>query len=136
MERVIGGPVLTRFERVKFHIKRHKTIYITAGVCLGVGVGVGLLIGIRQSTVVVNVAPQINPNISPVFNNAVSPTFGGHSQKVVKCLETGQLWESVTAAAKDANVSMSTMSKVLNGHSNDIGGLHYEIIALGTKEFV
>ncbi len=70
--------------------------------------------------------------ISPIFNNTTQVTLGGYAHNVVKCLETGQIWESVTKAAEDVGVTVSTMSKVLNGHSDGVQGLHYAIIALGS----
>jgi hypothetical protein len=73
----------------------------------------------------------VAPVIAPIFNNTSNVTLGGYSHKVVKCFETGQIWESVKDAAESLGTTPSTLSRVLNGHTNDFAGKHYAIIALG-----
>jgi hypothetical protein len=72
-------------------------------------------------------------SIAPVFNNSNQQVnFGGHTTKLVKCLETGQVWEKVTEAANAAGVGISAMSKHLNGSHDHVNGLHYKIVGVGT----
>lgn len=108
---------------VKTHLNRHRTIYISAAV-----LGVGVCVGMRMSK-----PTQIINTVAPVFNNDnSSAAFGGYARKIVKCLETGQLWESVNDAAAAAGVSQSMMSKHLNGNKDHISNLHYQIIGLSS----
>lgn len=52
--------------------------------------------------------------------------------KIVKNTSTGEVFESVNAAAESAGVSVSAMSKHINGHTDHIFGDEYEIIGIGT----
>lgn len=114
------------YERVKLHVKEHKKEYlIGAG---GVVVGAGIVMIFKQRPMIIN-------TIAPIFNNNNSSAvnFGGHMTKLVKCLETGEMWETVTEAAKSAGTSLPAMSKHLNGHSAEhLYGMHYAIIGVGT----
>jgi hypothetical protein len=74
----------------------------------------------------------IAPVFRPVFNNSNMVNNGGHMRKLVKCLETGEIWETVTESADQAGSSLSLMSRHLNGHKPDVYGKHYEIIGIGT----
>lgn len=118
----------SRFERIKRHIKENKTTYLVGGVCLGAGYF------LRQPKVI---APVFNntPVIAPVMNNIGNQqinSFGGPMTKMVKCLETGEIWETVTDAAEDAGTSIAYMSRHLNGHKDHLYNKHYKIIGLGT----
>jgi len=113
------------FGRIKAHIHRHRGVY-----CFGAGVAVtsfafGFMTGIRR------------PMIAPVFNNVISNTVnnGGHMRKIVRCVETGQMWLSVTDTAKTLGKSISVVSQHLNHPelSPDINGLHYVIEALASN---
>ena len=48
--------------------------------------------------------------------------------KKVRCVETGEIFESVGAAAKYAGRSISTMSRHLNGYRSRCGEYHYEFV--------
>lgn len=122
--------------KIKTHLKKHKEAYIVGGVSLTVGVGVGYFLhkhGYENDAIVNN----IQNVVSPVFNNTNTNTntvnFGGYSRKLVKCVDTGQIWESVKDASAAAGVQPAVMSRHLNGHSNDIKGKLYEIIGVGTN---
>lgn len=109
-------------ERIKMHFRKNKKLY------LGIGIGVVVTLAIRKPIVL---APIFNNNNIPVFhNNQIN--FAGHMTKLVKCLETGQLWETVTEAAGAVGHTVQTMSKHLNGHTEHIDGLHYAIVGMGT----
>lgn len=113
-------------QMIKLHLRENKEAYIAGRVCLVIGI-VGTLVFKSRPTHIIN---TVAPVISPVFNNSVN--FGGHAHKFVKCLETNELWETVTESAKVAGVELSRMSRHLNGHIPNINGLHYEIVGLGT----
>jgi len=48
--------------------------------------------------------------------------------KPVKCLETGQVFESGAAAAREMNLEPSHVSQVCNRKRNHTGGYHFEFI--------
>jgi len=117
-----------RIEKIKNHVSEHRVVYIASGVSFALG-GVSVVVLKSRPMQIIN---TVAPVIAPIFNNTNNITFGGYAHKVVKCLETGQIWESVKDAAEETGVTLSTMSKVLNGHSDGIQGLHYTIIGLGS----
>ena len=110
-------------DRIKNHVKTYQSYYTAAGMIV-VGV-VAYKAGAKTV-----VAPVFNNTVSPVFNNTVNN--GGHMTKFVKCLETGQIWETVTSAAEAAGTTISDMSRHINGHTDHVKGLHYAIVGLGT----
>jgi hypothetical protein len=118
------------YQKAKLHVQTHKMAYA----CLGSAAVSGSLVTLLKSrplevTNITNVAPSI----APVFNNSNQQVnFGGHMTKLVKCLETGKVWEKVTEAANDNGVSLAKMSKHLNGHKGHVNDLHYQIIGMGT----
>lgn len=121
-----------KYQQVKQHLEANKTTYLIGAGGLVVGVGIGLLLKQRPTQIINMVAPEIKP----VFHNNNSSSavnFGGHMTKLVKCLETGEVWEKVADAAKAVGTTSSTMSKVLNGHTETFDGLHYAIIGMGTS---
>ena len=130
-----------KLENVKAHLKANKNIYIAAGigVLVGVIVGAGGTMYLKRNAksitqVINNVAPVFNDTVAPVFNdNSSTVSLGGHLHKIVKCLETGEIFEKVSESAKSAGVPLSLMSKHLNGHTDSINDLHYEIIGIGTE---
>lgn len=62
--------------------------------------------------------------MSPEFCKHVSET---HSKKV-KCLETGVIYPSVTAASKDLNISLSGISQQIKGICHHVKGYHFEYV--------
>ncbi len=118
-----------RIEKIKNHVRENKVVYIASGAGFVVG-GLSVLVLKSRPTQIIN---TVAPVIAPIFNNTNNVTLGGYAHKVVKCLETGQLWESVTKAADDIGTTLPTLSKVLNGHTDHFDGKHYSIIALGCE---
>lgn len=122
---------------VKAHIRRHKTAYTVGGTAIAIAPLAFVGGKYFQRPIVIDFNPTINN--TPVFNNhnignVVHNTVnnGGHLHKMVKCLETGQIWESVTEAAEAAETPLSYMSRHINGHKPDVFGKHYQIVGIGT----
>jgi hypothetical protein len=117
-----------KYKRIRQHIQDNQIPYSVAG---GVGIGVVGMLLVKGSPVHIDnsVAPVFNN--MPVFNNTVNN--GGHMRKIVRCLEDDTLWLSVTDAAASRNVPLSLMSRHLNGHTDNVNGLHYVIEALATN---
>ncbi len=81
-----------RIEKIKTHVREHKVVYIASGASFVIG-GLSVLVLKSRPTKIIN---TVAPVIAPIFNNTNNVTLGGYPHKVVKCLETGQIWESVT----------------------------------------
>jgi hypothetical protein len=128
------------YQKVKAHVQRNKLTYS----CFGSAIASGLLVGVLKSRpTIVNNITQVTPSIAPVMNNISKPVFRpefhnsntsfvGHPHKLVKCLETEEIWETVKSAAEAVGKAPAVMSKHLNGHTDHVNGLHYKIIGLGT----
>lgn len=126
-ERIEAVAAGETYQKVKLHLRTNKKLYITGGSCLATGL---LLGGTGRVRIINNVTPVIAPVMNNIVNNTVN--LGGHMTKLVKCLETGEVWETVTDAAKAAGVALPAMSRHLNEHTDHIKGLHYAIIGVGT----
>lgn len=111
---------------VKKHVEDNKTAYIVVGsMVMGLVVG-RILFG--SKAIIHNSAVA-----SPIVNISSKVTNGGYTHKIVKCLETGQIWETVKDAAEAMEVSPSMMSKHINGHKDHISNLHFTIVGLGAN---
>ena len=116
-------------DEIKLHIQKHKMEYAigtTAVVASGVTFLVTRQLGVRT----ISVAPVFNNTVTPVFNNIVNN--GGHMRKIIRCVETGELWLSVTETAASQGKNIALMSQHLN-HPDvvpTINGLHFVIEAL------
>lgn len=143
---------ISRWGKIKAHVKSNEDRYTSfaAGVVSGaVLFGVhAYLSGYGQTTVngdyVKNVgggnaSAEVKPVVainSPVTieqTTNVINNFGGHMTKIVRCVETGEIFDSVTKAAESAGVARTLMSKHINGHSAHIDNLTYEILGLSTQ---
>ena len=131
-------------QKVKGHFKKHKVKYIVGGACLVVGGTVGYYVSKYYHGVNMDVISTVKPtnvaigkdinieNKTDITNNVTNVNMGGYATKIVKRLSDGKLFATVGEASKAAGVDKSVMSKHINGHSNDINGVKYEIIGLGT----
>lgn len=135
--------VKAKLKKAKEHIVENKETYISGAVCLVVGVAVGQFISATTNTpqVVggsasndndVQVGGDVNAPITITQNSTVVNNFGGHLCKIVKCVDTGEIFETAKAAAESAGVTASNMSRHLNGHTNSISGMTYEVVGVGT----
>ena len=117
-------------DEIKGHFQRNKMWYALGGGII-IGVGGGLLLH-RSPT---QIAPVINNSVEPVFNNTVAPVItienivnnGGYARKIIRCIETDQMWPSMTKAAEATGNHIVMMSKHCNGHVDNLQGLHYVI---------
>jgi hypothetical protein len=129
--------------KIKTHLKKHKVKYIVGGSIVAAG-GLGYYVGSRfglklDNAQMVSNIEMFNPKQSVLVNSNNNNTvtnvvnMGGRVKKMVKCVDTGEIWEKVSDAAKAAGVKDSVMSRHVNGHSNDIKGMQYKIIGLSTN---
>jgi hypothetical protein len=122
-----------QYQKAKAHVQRNQNTYLVGAAGIA-GIAGVLVFKSRPVITIENVASPVFNNL-PIFNNeniGNSVNFGGYAHKIVKCLETGEIWETVTAAAKAAGVATSKMSQHINGHMEHVDGLHYEILGVGT----
>ena len=134
----------TRWERFKSHVKRNKKVYIYSGV--------GILLG----TVAGYTLAKVGEDSGDVFEidldagqDALSTIYGdidnsenhihnttnnyeGYPSKIVKNLDTGEIFETQKAAAESVGVSEQAMSRHLNGDYGNLYGNTFERIGLGT----
>lgn len=129
----IPEEVKAKIEKAKTHLKENRTTYLVGAGCLAAGYF------LRKSTVITVVNEGVAPvvpavinhiNNNPIFNNTVNN--GGHMRKIVRCLETDEMWSSVSKAAEASGHSISMMSKHINGHTDHLNGLHYVIEGLAS----
>lgn len=113
-----------KYQAVKLHVRRNKKFYI------GFGAGALVILVTRRPSINVIASPTFNN--MPIFNNTVNN--GGFIRKIVRCVETGELWLSVTEAAAAQGKNIPLMSQHLN-HPDvvpTINGLHFVIEALAS----
>lgn len=113
-------------------ISDNKQVIIVGATCLIVGATLAVIATKSKQPVLIN---HLEPVFAPVFNNDnssnVIASFGGHQHKIVKCLETGEIWEKAKDAAEAMGVTESLMSRHLNGHKDHVSDLHFVILGLG-----
>lgn len=109
-----------RIERIKEHVRENKHLYGYGAMTIAIGVLIKRSTG---KTIIIN-------NVAPIFNNLNKTSLGGHLRKIIYCIELDKYYESVTEAAVKAGVGLSVMSKHLNGHTDDVMGLHYKIVGV------
>jgi hypothetical protein len=126
----------TKWERVKDHFRENRNIYLAGGVCLVAGAVLGYSLKDEGDVFALEAAGDMalgdmDKSTHNTTNN-VTVNMGGPMHKIVKNNSTGEVFESVTAAAESAGVSISSMSKHINGHTDHIFGDEYEIVGIGT----
>ena len=119
---------ISRFKKVTNHLKRHRTIYITAGVCFVGGAVAG---GLYFKTFGMN--PHINQKAVALFNSKINQTAvqvtidaPGNSGNVIKDLTTGAIYPSQNAAAKALGVNPNQVSRHLSGNQASVSGHVFE----------
>ena len=137
----------TRWERFKSHMKRNKQTYILSGVGILLGVAGGYTlakVGEGSGDVfeidldagqdaIASVYGDIDNSENHIQNTTHNyGAYGGYQSKIVKNLDTGEIFESQKAAAESVGVDTRTMSKHLNGDTDHIDGQIFERIGFGT----
>lgn len=111
-------------DKIKKHLKDHKAVYITGGVCLAVGVTAGIVLG--RGGIQIAVANPAVMNWKPVANTIqINMTRPGPKSFVVQCLESQKVWPSIRAAAKDLGIPHNIIAEHLKGTHPDAKGLHF-----------
>ena len=117
-----------RADRVKLHLQENKPTYLVGAGCLAAGY-------LLRKPQVITI---ISEGAAPVFNNMNMPTFnntvnnGGYTRKIIRCVETDDLWPSLSKAAESVGTSVQKMSQHVNGHKEHVNGLHYVIEGLAS----
>lgn len=144
----------TRWERFKSHMKRNKKTYILSGVGILLGIAGGYTLAKlgEDSEDILNLEVGGDLIESPVLDIADSDVgdvnvnsfnseyhihnttnnYGGYQSKIVKNLDTGEIFESQKAAAESIGVSEKAMSRHLNGNYGNLDGNTFERIGFGT----
>jgi hypothetical protein len=114
-------------ESVRTHVKKNKNVYIAGGVCLVVGAAVGVVAITKMSpnAEVVQKITQIGHH-----NTALMITFIEHStpSKRLHLVDTNQYFDSISQAARELKIPLSTLSKHVNGHIPNVRGMVFEVI--------
>jgi len=75
----------------------------------------------REKEMIKLYQPSLNIPYNPPYKRAVETTSRG-----VKCVETGEVFESISQAERSNNISRNGVSNVLNGRAHTAGGYHWE----------
>jgi hypothetical protein len=124
-------------DRIKDHFDQYKTVYISVGVIalsIGVGIAIGKKIDVADTGQELIVKAK-SISDSPIINNSTitQNNFQGHLSKIVRCIETGEIWDSITSAAEDLGVSRQNLVKAIHGERQIAENMHFEIIGLGSR---
>ena len=112
------------FRNAKAHVEKYQVVYAVVGSSV-VTILVMRAIGTKpQITTIVNEFAPVNNNL-PIFSNTVNN--GGYARKIIRCLETDELWSSMTKAAEATGNNLRAMSKHIHGGTEHLDGLHYVI---------
>ena len=123
-------------QKMKSHIKKHKTKYIVGG-GITVGVGVGIYIGkriglevdeesIKSKLELTNVAIGKDVSITNNITYITQLVKRGHAGNVLRCNETGELFASQNRAAEAMGIGKTKLSEYMNGKRTDVDGYTFE----------
>lgn len=113
-----------RLDRAKAHVKKNKAIYI--GTAVGVaGVATGVILGRRNTAIVL----QYKPEGSPItLTQIVELVRRGHPGKVLRCIETGEVFASQNRAASTLGIDPGAIARYLAGSNPTAGGYTFEYL--------
>ncbi len=121
-----------RLDKIKQHVKDNKITYIACG-ATAVVTGVAVYVAVKTKSAAEAVVTNDSNKLidfkwhSPVDNSVTMNLIPrGDLGNPVRCLETGEIFESQGFAAFMKGVSSSAISQHLNGHRDHAGGLHFE----------
>lgn len=116
-----------RLEKIKAHVKDHKTTYIACGVT-AVATGVTVYVAMRHKIASVDSSVGVYQGVavnSPVtVNNTtiVELVRRGHPGYKIQNVTTGETFASIKRAADMCGVARTTLQRHLNGELPDAGG--------------
>jgi hypothetical protein len=131
---------ITFWNRIKSNINQYKDYYISTAILI-FGIGSGFIIGYNMHSIHIyknDLMESTNGTIKNMINSTDNSSitvnnFQGHLSKIIRCVETGEIWPSIREAADDLDIKATDISKVVNGHSNSAGGMHFEVLGLGSR---
>lgn len=124
------------FDKVKAHVKRNEKVYLVGSFVVVSGVTFvltrSLYVGVPsipdgQDLVIVRAFSFLSKQKVVTF---VSQNRQGPPSWVVRCIETGEVFNSQRAAAFAKGINPSDLSQHLNGLHDNVKNLHFERICL------
>lgn len=116
------------------HVMKYQLYYASGATAFISVAGMRIL---AKPTTITNLLEQAPTVVAPVFNNhnignVVNNTVnnGGPMRKIIRCVETDEMWPSMSKAASDAGYSLQRMSDQIHGRTEHLDGLHYVIEGL------
>ena len=113
---------MNRIQKAKQHVKEHKAVYITGGVCLVVGAVAGGGYVFTRPEVLQNVKMQNLGFTWKPTQTVIQFVERSTPSKPVHLVGTQKYWDSIHAAARDTGHSVSDISKCINGLRNNVKG--------------
>jgi hypothetical protein len=146
-EVTVSTDIAEEWDNIKSHFRRNKTTYVAVGVAgityaltrsissPHIGGTVGVPVNGPIGTIAENVA---NARALQLFSNKPHLTMTtiieagrqGPPSWVVRCKETGDIFTSQAAAAREMNLSPVDLSRHLNGLRPDVLGNHFDRICM------
>lgn len=117
---------MSRIEKIKLHVKEHKAVYITGGVCLLVGALGGAAYVSKNKMVDAKVIQGL------AYKSPVTQTIEvwvealGDPGNIIQDTTTGTIYASQGQAARELGVSAAGISKQLNGQTSHVNGHKFE----------
>lgn len=131
--------------KVKKHLRENKKTYISVGVTAIVVAGITYII-MRHHSKTYSIRHELlepaqhellelgqkNTIINSTLNNVsfISSNRKGPPSWVIRCLETNEIFTSQNEAARIMNLSISDISRHLNGLKDNVNGYHFERICM------
>ena len=126
-------------ERIKNHLKKHRTTYVTGGICLVVG---AVLYKMINDTTNTSVGSGQNNSQTGLINywfnhsTVIEMPATGHRGELIFCEETKTLYPSQNAAAKELGINQANISQCLRGIKSHYQGLHFHSLGENLNEEV
>lgn len=126
-------------DRVKTHLEEYKQLYISIGISLSIA-GITYLI-VRNTSQCIKGANYgvltqganygvLGDNNIVNYVSYISSERKGPPSWIIKCLDTGEIFESQKEAAKALGISSSKLSEHLTGKRNNAQGYHFVRLGL------
>lgn len=117
------------------HFKKHKAVYISAGIVTAVGTAAFFLgrRSMRVSPEDITKLSAANTNAGaiiwkPVQNISQTVIRRGHPGFLVQCVETGEIFASLRRASDVLGIDRGGLSKHLHGLQDAVGGYTFKIL--------